>query len=212
MFGLLRFRPTFTLKGRTRLGLRGWDGIPLHPHSVHFPIAGYLLAAVFDVVSLLSRGRPWSRDAFVAATWVMVAGAVLALWAAFTGLLEWRFTPRGSQVRRTANAHAATMVTATVLVLACIALRMLHWPGATSTSIPITALSVLAALAVSVGALLGGDLVYAHGVRVDNAADSFAYHPSPVDLLPNGRSLADGAARDGGREPEPAPRRWVTPG
>ena len=96
MFGLLRYRPTFTLKGRTPLGLRGWDGIPLHPHSVHFPIAGYLLAAVFDLVSLLSQGRPWSRDAFVAATWVMLAGAVLSLWTALTGFLEWRFTPRGS--------------------------------------------------------------------------------------------------------------------
>jgi uncharacterized membrane protein len=212
VFGLLRYRPTFTLKGRTPLGLRGWDGIPLHPHSVHFPIAGYLLAAVFDLVSLLSQGRPWSRDAFVAATWVMLAGAVLSLWTALTGFLEWRFTPRGSQVRRTANAHAVTMLTATALVLSCIALRVLHWPGATSTTLPITALSVLAALAVSVGALLGGDLVYAHGVRVDNATDSFAYHPSPVDLLPNGRTLADGTARDGRVEPEPAPRRRLTPG
>ena len=212
MLGLLRFRPTFTLKGRARLGLRGWDGIPLHPHSVHLPIAGYLLAAVFDVISLLGQGRPWSRDAFVAATWVMVAGAVLALWAALTGFLEWRFTSRGSQVRRTANAHAVTMVTATVLVLACIALRLLHWPGATATSLPITALSVLAALVVSIGAALGGDLVYAHGVRVDNAVDTFAYHPSPVDLLPNGLSLSDAADGDGRPEPERAPRRWVTPG
>jgi uncharacterized membrane protein len=210
MFGLLRFRPTFSLRGRTWLGLRGWDGIPLHPHTVHFPIAAYLIAAAFDVVSLVGRGRPWSREAFVAATWVMVAGAGLSLSTALTGFLEWRFTPRGTQVRRTANAHAVTMVTVTVLILVCIALRLQHWPGATSTTVPITALSVLAAVLVGIGAALGGDLVYAHGVRVDNAGDSFSFHPSPVDLLPDGRPVGDGVGRDGARRQERAASRPVS--
>jgi uncharacterized membrane protein len=211
MFGILRFRPTLTLRGRTWLGLRGWDGIPLHPHTVHFPIAGYVLAAVFDLVSLSSPGRPWARDAFVAATWVMAAALTVSLLTAFTGFLEWRFTPRGSQVRRTANAHATTMVTVTMLVIGCVALRLVHWPGATSTTLPITGLSVLAAVLTVLGAALGSDLVYAHGVRVDNSVDSFAFHPSTVDLLPDGRPLSSDAESDGLHPSEPRPRRWVSP-
>ena len=39
-------RPTFTLKGRTFKGLRGWSGKPLHPPLTYFPIAAYILAAL----------------------------------------------------------------------------------------------------------------------------------------------------------------------
>lgn len=142
----------------------------------------------------------------------MMAGAAFSLWTIFTGFLEWRFTPRGSQVRRTANAHALTMVTVTVLGLVCIGLRLLHWPGAASTSIPIAALSILIGLLVIVGSALGGDLVYAHGVRVDNAADSFAFHPSPVDLLPDGSPVGDGVRKEEARRTEPAPSQsWAQP-
>ena len=46
-------RPTLTLKGRTFKGLRGWSGKPLHPPLTDFPIAAYVLAAVFDVISAI---------------------------------------------------------------------------------------------------------------------------------------------------------------
>ena len=45
-------RPVLTIKGRTFKGFRGWSGKPLHPPLTDFPIAAYVLAAVFDVVSL----------------------------------------------------------------------------------------------------------------------------------------------------------------
>ena len=46
-------RPTLTLKGRTFKGLRGWSGKPLHPPLTDFPIAAYVLAAGFDVISAI---------------------------------------------------------------------------------------------------------------------------------------------------------------
>jgi hypothetical protein len=46
-------RPTLTLKGRTFKGPRGWSGKPLHPPLTDFPIAAYVLGAVFDVGSRL---------------------------------------------------------------------------------------------------------------------------------------------------------------
>lgn len=201
MPGRFRFIPAFSLKGRQWLGLRGWDGIPLHPPLAHFPIAGYVLAAAFDAVSLLSRGQAWAHDAFVAATWVMASGATVSLLTVTTGLLDWRHTPRGSQVRRQSNAHAVTMLTVTVLVMTCLAIRVADWPAPAGSSIPITALSVACALVILVGAAIGADLVYTHGVRVDNAVDSFAFHPSSVDLLPDGRPIGEAAdGREVGEE------------
>ena len=69
-------RPTLTLKGRTFKGLRGWSGKPLHPPLTDFPIAAYVLAAVFDVMSAVGgEDRTWPREMWHAATFVFLAGA-----------------------------------------------------------------------------------------------------------------------------------------
>ncbi|MCW2544487.1 MAG: hypothetical protein JWM40_2039, partial [Frankiales bacterium] len=41
------------IKGRRNRGLRGLAGKPFHPPLTDFPIAAYLFAAVFDVLSLV---------------------------------------------------------------------------------------------------------------------------------------------------------------
>src|SRR5690349_12915702 len=104
------FRPAFTLRGRSFQGARGWDGMPVHPPLVHFPIAAYVLAAVFDIIAAIGHGSGWGHDAFVAATFLMTAGLVVSVLTAVTGLLDWLTTEAGTQVRRTANAHALLMV------------------------------------------------------------------------------------------------------
>ena len=45
------FAPTLTLKGRKFKGPRGWSGKPSHPPLTDIPIAAYIIAAGFDVVS-----------------------------------------------------------------------------------------------------------------------------------------------------------------
>ena len=56
-------RPTLTLKGRTFKGLRGWSGKPLHPPLTDFPIAAYVLAAAFDVISVIGGDdHAWARE------------------------------------------------------------------------------------------------------------------------------------------------------
>jgi uncharacterized membrane protein len=178
-------RPTFTFRGRTFKGLRGWSGKPIHPPLTDFPIAAYVFAAVFDVVSALGRHESWSRDFFRAGTYVIIGGAAVSLLAALTGFWDWlRSTEKGTQARRTANAHALTMITVTVLVLVDIALRLDVYDTRRYPTVAILVLSIVVALLVSIGATFGGTLVYDYGFNVETATDSPVWHPSETDVLP----------------------------
>jgi uncharacterized membrane protein len=178
-------RPTFTLRGRTFKGLRGWSGKPTHPPLTDFPIAAYIFAAVFDVVATFGRHESWARDFFHAGTFVFVAGAAVSLLTALTGFWDWlRSTEKGTQARRTANAHASAMILVTVLVLVDIALRVSDYDSRSYPTTAILVISIVIALLVSIGAALGGTLVFDYGFNVETAADSPVWHQSETDVLP----------------------------
>ena len=178
-------RPTLTLRGRTFKGLRGWSGKPLHPPLTDFPVAAYVLAAVFDVIATVGQDEDWARDFFRAGTFVFIGGAAVSLLTAATGFWDWfRSTEKGTQARRTANAHAVTMLTVTVLVLVDIVLRLDAYNTRTYPSVAILVLSIVIALLVSLGAAFGGTLVYDYGFNVETATDSPVWHESEVDVFP----------------------------
>src|SRR3954453_57914 len=141
-------RPGLTLSGRQFKGMRGWAGKPFHPPLTDIPVAAYLLAAVFDVGSVLGGGGPGgSRELWHAATFVFIGGAAVSVLAALTGLFDWlRSSEAGTQARRTANTHATIMVTVTVLTLIDIALRAHSYHTEASTPVGIAVLSVVIAL------------------------------------------------------------------
>jgi uncharacterized membrane protein len=181
----LTFRPALTLKGRKFFGpLRGWAGKPLHPPLTDIPIAAYMFAAAFDVISAIFKNGSWSRAMFHAAGWVMIGGAVVSLLAALTGYWDWlKSSPKGTQVRRTINAHAWTMLTVTALVLIDIVIRISVWDDL-STPVGLVILSVVIAGLTAIGATIGGSLVFDYGFNVRTAGDHPVYHPSEIDLLP----------------------------
>lgn len=179
------FRPSLTLRGRKFHGLRGFAGKPFHPPLTDIPVGAYVLAAVFDVVSRIGYERGWASDLYKAATFTLIGGAVVSVLAALTGFLDWlRTTEKGTQARRTVNAHAWTMVAVTLIVLADIALRVgIYWdepytPGR------VAILTVLAALGTFLGGTIGGSLVFDYGFNVETAGDSPVWHPSETDVLP----------------------------
>ncbi len=187
------FRPSVTLRGRTFKGLRGWAGKPTHPPLTDIPIASYILAAAFDVIATIGHRHGFARDFFHAATYVIVAGAAVSLLAALTGWWDWRTSSeRGTQARRTINAHATIMLTVTALVLTDIALRLVDYSSRTYPTPVVLVLSVLAALLVSLGSTYGGSLVFDYGFNVETAGDHPAWHTSEEDVLP-GRHLTDGS-------------------
>jgi uncharacterized membrane protein len=178
-------RPTLTLKGRKFKGLRGWSGKPLHPPLTDFPVAAYVLAAVFDIIASIGRHDAWSRDFFRAGTYVFIGGFAVSVLAALTGFWDWlRSTERGTQARRTVNTHAWVMITVTVLALVDIILRLNVYHTRTYPSVAILVLSIVVALLVSLGATFGGTMVYDYGFNVETAGDSPVWHQSETDVMP----------------------------
>jgi uncharacterized membrane protein len=178
-------RPTLTIKGRKFNGLRGWSGKPTHPPLTDFPVAAYIMAGVFDVISCFGQDEVWAVDFYRAATLVLISGAAVSLLTALTGFLDWwRTTEKGTQARRTANTHMAVMLTVTVLVLVDIILRLNDYSERTHPNTGVLILSIVVALLVAFGATFGGTLVYDYGFNVENSSDSPVYHPSETDILP----------------------------
>jgi uncharacterized membrane protein len=179
-------RPAITLRGRKFKGLRGWAGKPFHPPLTDFPVAAYVLAAVFDVISVIGGDdHTWARELWHAGTFVFIGGAIVSVLAALTGLFDWlRSSEPGNQARRTANTHAVIMVTVTVLAVVDIALRLNGYHTEASTPVGIMVLSVVIAALVSWGATYGGTLVFDYGFNVETAGDSPVWHASEVDVLP----------------------------
>jgi len=178
------FRPALTLRGRKFMGLRGFTGKPLHPPLTDIPIGAYMLAAVGDLGSFLWSDASWSQDLYHAAGWVMIAGAVVSLGAALTGWMDWlKSVPKGTQARRTVNAHAWTMLTVTAIVLIDIAVRLGSWDDP-STPILVLILTLVVAGLTFLGATIGGTLVFDYGFNVVTAGDSPVWHRSERNLLP----------------------------
>jgi uncharacterized membrane protein len=182
-------RPAVTLRGRTFKGLRGWSGKPFHPPLTDFPIAAYVLAAAFDVISAIGGDdRGWSREFFRAGTYVFVGGAAVSVLAALTGFWDWRKSSEaGTQARRTINTHAWIMITVTVLALVDIVWRLNGYNTEPSTPIGIVVLSVVVAALVSLGATYGGTLVFDYGFNVETGGDHPVWHKSERDAFPGDR-------------------------
>jgi uncharacterized membrane protein len=178
------FRPALTISGRKNKGLRGLAGKPFHPPLTDIPVGAYMLAAAFDVLSLLTDGD-LAHDLFRAATFALIGGAVVSVFAAATGIADWAWsTSKGTQARRTANAHGLTMITVTVVVLASIALRLGVYDDEVATPVLAALLTVVAAGLTTLGGALGGTLVFDYGFNVETAGDSPVWHESETDVLP----------------------------
>jgi uncharacterized membrane protein len=179
-------RPALTLRGRQFKGLRGFSGKPFHPPLTDFPVAAYVFAAVFDVVSRVAGDDSTvGREFFVSATHVIIAGAAVSVLAALTGFWDWlRSTEPGTQARRTANWHMAVMVTVTLIVLLDIVIRLSQWSDHVATTPLVMVLTLIAGGLVGFGALYGGSLIFEHGFNVETAGDSPAWHESERDVLP----------------------------
>jgi uncharacterized membrane protein len=177
------FRPALTLRGRKFKGPRGWAGKPLHPPLTDVPVAAYILAAAFDVISLIGDEREWARDFYRAATFVFIGGAIVSVFAALTGAWDWwKSSEKGTQARRTINAHASIMILVTVLALTDIGLRLADYDR-TYPSAAVLVLSVLIALLVSLGAVYGGAMVYEYGFNVETSGDHPVWHQSETDVF-----------------------------
>lgn len=201
---LFSIKPSLTLKGRKFKGLRGFAGKPFHPPLTDIPIAAYILGATFDVLSWLLRPdvgpsavmthagmddplmsrTELSYDLWRAATFVFIAGLIVSVPTAITGIWDWwKSTAKHTQAWRTANWHMAVMGATTLLVVLDVVWRVVI-DDQLSTPPLLALLSVAIAGMVSFGALYGGALVYEMGFNVETAGDSPVWHESETDIYP----------------------------
>lgn len=180
------FRPALTLRGRAFKGPRGWAGKPLHPPLTDVPVGAYMLAAAFDLISFAGGDdQAWARDFYRAASFVLVGGAAVSVFTALTGFWDWlRSTEKGTQARRTANAHGWTMVTVTVLVAVAIAVRAAAFWDEPSTPVLALGLTLVVAALTFLGSTLGGSLAFDYGFNVETAGDHPVWHKSETDVFP----------------------------
>jgi len=149
------------------------------------PVAAYILTAVFDILSkILGTGSTAGGHLYVAASYVLLAGAIVSVPTALTGFWDWwTSTPRHTQAWRTANWHMAVMLTVTAIVVVNLVLRWgrLYAAGPSAT---VLVLSIVVGSLVTYGATYGGSLVYDYGFNVETAGDSPVWHKSETDMLP----------------------------
>src|SRR5881296_147186 len=134
---------------------------PIHPMLVVLPLGLWVAALVFDVIYAIT-GHPSLRTA---AFWNVGAGVVGALLAAIPGFVDWLgLTGRAA---RLGTYHM-------LLNLGAVAIFALNWLVRTrvggDSPLPLI-LSVVGVIGVAVSGWLGGELVYAHRVGVEDEED-----------------------------------------
>jgi uncharacterized membrane protein len=143
--------------------LQGGRGRPLHPMLVHFPIALYPTSLVFDALSHLSEdGNPFVVGAF---SLIVIALVVSAL-AVAAGFADFLTIENGTRTWRVAVLHMSLQLITGGLFLANAVLRGRDLDVTATPTGPIV-LSVVGLLTLTIGAGLGGELVYRHGRRVE---------------------------------------------
>jgi uncharacterized membrane protein len=146
---------------------RGLPGHPIHPPLTDVTIGAYTLATAMALLSRLGV----SEENTATFWWIaLVAGLVVTLPTALTGVVEWLEIPRGTPLFRTATAHLAAMLSATILfAITAGAGHASYVDGELSGGALVLTLIGYAVLAL--GGWLGGSIVYVHGMRVLNLVD-----------------------------------------
>jgi nitrite reductase/ring-hydroxylating ferredoxin subunit/uncharacterized membrane protein len=130
-----------------------WLGHPVHAALTDVPVGAMTVAIVLEVI-----GQPVAADVTV------LVGVLSIVATAVTGLAD--YTDVDGTARSRATVHATVMTTALILFVISLVLRA---GDPDDRAVPI-ALLVIGYLVLTVGAEIGGDLVYLIGTNVNRHA------------------------------------------
>jgi len=140
------------MKNLTRVGRH-----PIHPMLVPLPIGLWVFSLITDIIYRASGNEVWASVAYYA----MAGGIIGSLLAALPGLVDF-LALKPSGVKKIALWHMAINLSATILFCINLYLRT-GVPGASTPFI----LSIIGVLSIFVSGWLGGQMVYVHGLGVD---------------------------------------------
>jgi len=137
-------------------------GHPLHPMLIVAPAALIPFGFILDAMHRRSGRASYSEAAYYS----LVGGVVGGLAAGAAGAMDYLSIAPHTDVKRTANVHAALNVGALALTAANVMARRhtRHHRGGS------LAMSAVAAAGVLISGWFGGRLVYEHGMRVEGAS------------------------------------------
>lgn len=176
---------------------------PAHPPFTSFPIAAYVFAAAFDIVSAIGgRQHRWAGQLWHAGTFVLIGGLAICMITMGTGFWDLvRFSTRSLPALQTMATHVGVMAAAFMIGVGDVAWRLSDYDTRTTTPPAVVALSLAAAIIACTGAFFGGKLVFSHGIGV--APDALATDGQ----LPRDQATSDHEDSTGDRAmPSTAPR------
>ncbi len=130
-----------------------WLGHPVHAALTDVPIGALTVALILDIV-----GQPVGADV------ALLIGVLSMLGAAVVGFAD--YTDTDGTARMRATVHATLMVVSLVFFAISLVIRA----GNPTDRTVAFALLVIGYLVISIGALVGGDLVYLIGTHVNRHA------------------------------------------
>ena len=144
-------------------------GHPVHPMIIPFPIALWVFSLVADVIYLWRGNLVWRNWI---AFYTLLGGIIGAVVAAVPGFIDWlSITDRN--VVGIANWHARLNLIALVIFVISFYLRTTSGASWVSRSYTTPVLvSVLGVILITISGWLGGEMVFKHGVAVDQQADT----------------------------------------
>lgn len=135
-------------------------GHPIHPMLIHFPVAALVALVATDIAFVFSGDTFWAR----ASLWLAGVGAFGGWFAGLIGLVDLLTVAR---IRRLMTAWSHALVAVMLLSVASCN-WLLRFQDMTAWVQPWgLALSLLTAGLLALAGVLGGQLVFEHGVGVD---------------------------------------------
>ena len=132
---------------------------PIHPMLIPLPIGLWIFSLAADIIYRVGGNDVWANVAYYA----MAGGIIGAVVAALPGFVDY-FALKASQVKKIALWHMLINVSA--LILFCVNLYLRT--GAPDAGAPFI-LSIIGVLFILVAGWLGGQMVYVHGLAVDES-------------------------------------------
>lgn len=150
-------------------GITGMDNI--HPLFVHYPIAFFTAFFLLDVIGSLAKKAQWRY----VASWLLYLGTIAAVFTVVAGLFAADSVEHGEDVHEIMERHEHIGIAVLSLSLFLSAWRMKQWGmHSLGTNMVFLCLAGFLCLLLSLGADLGGLMVYQYGVSVQPASISTA--------------------------------------
>jgi uncharacterized membrane protein len=141
----------------------------IHPLLVHFPIAFFTAFFLIDCIGTVAKKTQWR---YVAA-WLLYLGTIAAIFTVIAGLFAANSVEHGEDVHDIMERHEHIGIAVLSLSLFLSAWRLKQWGMHSSgTNAVFLALAGFLCFLLSLGADLGGLMVYKYGVAVKPAAIS----------------------------------------